>query len=162
MPNWCEGIMKIKGDFDDVKECVMNMFEPVRYSSDNPEPKVEDYIKIIDDGSSGEEFWMNIKRTCYIKGTRRAFVEPQDIDFALSTKNNTTVSVIEFKQAWDMIAENYVDLSKDYNVDIKLHGFEHGMEFVRNVLIKKGEIIYNNDIQYEHYMWDCWFPNLGG
>lgn len=163
MPNWCEGIMKIKGNFDDVRKCVMNMFDIIPTSGlDQSEPKTEDYMEIIDDGNDGREFWMKIHKTCYVKETQRAFVEPQNIDFAMSDRFKTTVAVIEIKQAWDIEAGDFTAFSKKYNVDIKLHGFEHGMEFVRDVLIKKGEIVYNNDIQYEHYAWDCWFPNLGG
>ena len=61
-----------------------------------------------------------------------------------------------------VFSSKYIDLSKQYNVDIKIEAFEHGMEFSRYILIEKGELKEDKKIEYEDYVWDCVMPNLGG
>lgn len=66
------------------------------------------------------------------------------------------------KGAWDISSEPYINLSKQYNVDIKIEAFERGMEFSRYILIEKGELKEDKEIKYDDYVWDCVMPNLGG
>ena len=69
---------------------------------------------------------------------------------------------MEFKAAWNVESEPYIELSKAYNVDIKIEAFERGMEFSRFVLIENGELKEDKGIEYDDYVWDCVMPNLGG
>lgn len=48
-----------------------------------------------------------------------------------------------------------------YNVDMKIHAFERGMEFNQVIEIVDGEIIQDKEIQFEDYQWECICPKLG-
>ena len=76
---------------------------------------------------------------------------------------------MNIKQAWAFDGgsstkdlERWTEISTKYNVDIKLFGFECGMEFAQEVIILRGRKPIVNDIQYEDWEWDCPFPNMGG
>ena len=80
-----------------------------------------------------------VEKTAYIKGTHRNFVEPNDINVWKRKDGNACVAV-GFKAAWDVKSEPYIELSKAYNVDIKIEAFERGMEFSRYILIENGNL----------------------
>ena len=69
---------------------------------------------------------------------------------------------MEFKAAWDVESEPYIELSKAYNVDIKIEAFERGMEFSRYILIENGNLKEDKETKYDDYVWECVMPNLGG
>lgn len=55
-----------------------------------------------------------------------------------------------------------VNISKKYNVDLKIYAFEKGMEFNRDIEIHKGRIIKDNKIEFKDYEWECINPLIGG
>lgn len=102
-----------------------------------------------------------VEKTAYIKGTRRNFVEPNDI-IVYKRKDGNACIAVEFKAAWDVESEPYIELSKAYNVDIKIEAFERGMEFSRYILIENGNLKEDKETGYDDYVWECVMPNLGG
>ena len=162
MPNWCEGILKIRGKQKNVFNLLVDnlqVWKTVFVKEPNFDVREEldkEAIKIdIEAGT------IHVKKAAYIKGTRRNFVEPNDISVWEGKDGNTCIAV-EFKAAWDVESEPYVRLSKTYNVDIKIESFERGMEFSRYILIESGELQEDKEITYDDYVWDCAMPNLGG
>lgn len=160
MPNWCEGRIKIRGKFSDVVSCIKNSFEGVKYYKGEVLNAPEN-ITIDDNYISDGEFQIFFRDTVYIKNTRRAFV---DGDCCIIAKNQDSqvIAVIQFKQAWAVVPENYIEMSKTYNVDIRIQAFECGMEFSQDVIIEKGKITQNNTIKYDDWGWDCPVPDWGG
>ena len=69
---------------------------------------------------------------------------------------------MQFKAAWRVYIDPFVKMSKDYNVDIKIYGFEKGSEFNQDIVIVNGEVIKNDIITFNDYQWECPFPDLGG
>ena len=162
MPNWCEGMLKIRGKQEDVFNLLADNLQ-VWKTIIIKEPKLDmreeiDKEAIVVD-KEGESIW--VKKTAYIKGTRRNFVEPNDIDVWKGKDGNACIAV-EFKAAWDVESEPYIKLSKAYNVDIKIEAFERGMEFSRYILIENGNLKEDKETEYDDYVWECVMPNLGG
>lgn len=162
MPNWCEGMLKIRGKQEDVFNLLADNLQ-VWKTIIIKEPKLDmreeiDKEAIVVD-KEGESIW--VKKTAYIKGTRRNFVEPNDINVWKGKDGNACIAV-EFKAAWDVESEPYIKLSKAYNVDIKIEAFERGMEFSRYILIENGNLKEDKETEYDDYVWECVMPNLGG
>lgn len=162
MPNWCEGMLKIRGKQEDVFNLLADNLQ-IWKTVIVKEPKF-DMRKEFDEEAieiDRKDEIIRVKKTAYIKGTCRNFVEPNDINVWKREDGNACVAV-EFKAAWDVESEPYIELSKAYNVDIKIEAFERGMEFSRYILIENGNIKENKETQYVDYVWECVMPNLGG
>ena len=162
MPNWCEGILKIRGKQKNVFSLLadnLQVWKTVFVEEPNFDMREEldkEAIKI-----DREDEIIYVEKAARIKGTHRNFVQPNDIEVWEGEDGNTCIAV-EFKAAWDVESEPYVRLSKTYNVDIKIEAFERGMEFSRYILIESGELKEDKEITYGDYVWDCVMPNLGG
>ena len=161
MPNWCEGRMKVRGKFTDVVSCLQNSFVGLKYGENLSMVEAPENIKIDTDYVESGEFEISFHKIVYVKGSRRAFVEG-DCFVSAKDKESQTTAVIPFKQAWAVIAENFVEMSKAYNVDIRIQAFECGMQFSQDVIIENGEIIKNEETKYENWDWDCPVPDWGG
>lgn len=162
MPNWCEGMLKIRGKQQDVFNLLADNLQ-VWNTVIIREPKFDmreeldkEAIKI-----DRKDETIYVEKTAYIKGTRRNFVEPNDI-IVYKRKDGNACIAVEFKAAWDVESEPYIELSKAYNVDIKIEAFERGMEFSRYILIENGNLKEDKETGYDDYVWECVMPNLGG
>lgn len=161
MPNWIEGTMKLRGKREDIKRFLDNEIEASSWFGE--QNALEEQVKCDSDGSY---FEYTFKNEPHIKGTRRAFITD---DYLYMDKDEGTVSV-NIKQAWSFSVtedDRELDLWKDnahkYNIDIKLFGIESGIEFCQEVIaLKDSDGVIKNVIQYEDWMWDCPFPEMGG
>lgn len=159
MPNWCEGMLKIRGKQEDVFNLLadnLQVWKIVTISNDMREELEKEAI-VID----REDGTIYVKETAHIKGTRRNFVEPNEINVWKRKDGNACIAV-EFRAAWGVESEPYIELSKAYNVDIKIEAFERGMEFSRYILIENGNLKEDKETGYDDYVWECVMPNLGG
>lgn len=162
MPNWCEGMLKIRGKQEDVFNLLADNLQVwktiiIKEPKLNMREEIDKEAIVVD--KEGESIW--VKKTAYIKGTHRNFVEPNDINVWKGKDGNACIAV-EFKAAWDVESEPYIKLSKAYNVDIKIEAFERGMEFSRYILIENGNLKEDKETEYDDYVWECVMPNLGG
>lgn len=154
MPNWSEGILKVRGNYENVVKFFKENLQTVDLFGTNVESAL-----IIDDYDDSVE--INLKKTAYIKGTRRNFTE-SDYIYIYRRKDNTACVPIHIKGAWCIESNPYTKMSKDYDVDIKIESFERGMEFSQYILIEKGQLIENKEIRYDDYEWECPNPLIGG
>lgn len=53
-------------------------------------------------------------------------------------------------------------MSKKYNLDFRVYGYEMGIEFNKEIEIVEGEIATYRLIQFKDYKWECPDPKLGG
>lgn len=160
MPNWCEGMLKIRGKQEDVFNLLadnLQVWKVVTIREDGMREELDKEAIEID----REDGTIYVKRTAHIKGTRRNFVEPNEINVWKRKDGNACIAV-EFKAAWGVESEPYIELSKAYNVDIKIEAFERGMEFSRYILIENGNLKEDKETGYDDYVWECVMPNLGG
>lgn len=153
MPNWCVGTLRVRGKTKDLKRFILEGLQPAGFMGNSLEPLKpeanEDYFEI----SSSE--------TCYIENTRRGFVE--DLYVYLDGAEDEVQSIaIESKFAWGINAEELKATCIKYNVDMKIHAFERGMEFNQNIEIVGGLIIKDEEIKFDDYNWECICPNMGG
>lgn len=159
MPNWCEGMLKIRGKQEDVFNLLadnLQVWKVVTIRDDMREELDKEAIEI-----DREDETIYVEKTAHIKGTRRNFVEPKEINVWKRKDGNACIAV-EFRAAWGVESEPYIELSKAYNVDIKIEAFERGMEFSRYILIENGNLKEDKETGYDDYVWECVMPNLGG
>ena len=162
MPNWCEGTMKLRGK---AKDILRFFHEGLDASTWLGGEKIEDQVF---DNSGDGELYFNFKHEPHIKDTRRAFITGDSVECYYDNEDEDIVACVNVKQAWAFAADDGGDLKKwqeisnEYNVDIRLFGIEMGMEFTQEVIIIRGQKPIVNEKQYEDWMWECPFPNMGG
>lgn len=155
MPNWIEGTLKLRGESKDLKRFFETAILPCQCFMREPY-KREDFIKC--DFGDGYNL-VEIKEDAWIEGTRRGFVN--DECFVAFGDEYETVC-IPIRQAWSFTVENWQSIAKKYNLDVRLYGFERGMQFCQEVEIIDGEITIDNEIQYDDWEWECPMPLMGG
>lgn len=159
MPNWCEGSLKLRGKLENVKKFFLKGLKCYECSRKNFSQTIdENTIELEED--SEDEVCIRINKTAHILGTRRAFIENTDIE--LVPERGLTTVAVNVKQAWYMCAEEFLEIAKKYNIDIRLYGFERGGEFNQEIIIENGEIIKDDEIKFDDYVWECPMPELGG
>lgn len=146
MPNWCEGTLKIRGTVKQLRNFVETAFEKGDYFFGE---------------SSDTYIFVNLKDYSWLKGSHRAFCSG-DFEVSVANADDKDIVVLDFRQAWNVNAEPFVELARKANVDIKIYAFERGLEFNRDIEIINGELIKNETIEFDDYDWDCICPLLGG
>lgn len=146
MPNWCEGVMKLRGSKDNILRFLKEGFKP---SYKNSAIEIDEF---------GEE--VNIINVNYIENTSRAFVDEQTA--YIPEKEDPVVLTLKIRQAWDFAVADFVGITEKYNLDIRLFGWERGMEFSREILIVDNNIIKDRAYKYSDWDWEVPFSDLGG
>ena len=157
MPNWCEGTLKVRGNFENVRNFILNGLSSTYDDLINDEIQ-KSFLDIWNDDE--EYFKAEIERTCYLDGTRRGFID--DSYVYLNKKDEYGVLLLNARFAWCIFPEELQKICKEYGVDMKITAFERGAEFVQELEIVNGEIIQSKEIEYDDYRWDCPCPLLGG
>lgn len=160
MANWCEGCIKVRGEFENVKRFFVEGTTCYKFDFDKMEniPDTES-VEIIADNNN--EFYRKYHEETHINGTIRAFLRGV-VEIYRPERNKKIIAVLPFRQAWAIDADSFVEISKKYNVDIKILGFDKGMQFSQEVVVIKGELIKDKEKKYRSWEWDCPFPHLGG
>ncbi|MCK1996826.1 hypothetical protein MPH47_06220 [Psychrobacillus psychrodurans] len=156
MPNWCVGVLKVRGTKEEVKKFLLEGLSPLGGGLFGDEP-VEAEIQ-------EDEWELNIraKHGFHIEGSRRNFIE-NNIDFYFDTDSDIKVCTISgYKAAWGLDTGALVDLSTKYQVDLKIYAFERGMEYNHDFEVRKGVIEKNFEIKFDDYEWECIDPTIGG
>ena len=167
MPNWCEGNIRLRGKRNAIIEFIKNEFECTGYRSfpDGLATAPVDVEVFYGEVSARKPESMNGTAFCslYIKGTRRNFVDSDIVVYVGNEDEECcTVCIDDAKAAWGFDAEPYLDKAKKYGIDIRIVGFERGMQFAQDIEIIGGEIVKCREINYGDWMWECPMPNMGG
>lgn len=152
MPNWAEGTLKLRGKTENIVSALKEML-------------LENKGVTLEEEYDGTLLrFKNEYDYFYINGTRHAFISGKDIEIWLDYDDDFVIIELEnFKQAWAASADNYIEISSKFDVDIKIFTFEMGMEFTQEIEISKGEIIKNIvNKNFTNYSWDVPFSRLGG
>ena len=100
-------------------------------------------------------------------GRTYMFINPSDqrlspdTKIAVNTKYGLTIG-LDTEFAWGISAEELLNSCKQYNVDMRIHAFERGMQFNQIIEIIDGKITKDEEVEFDDYDWDCICPNLGG
>lgn len=157
MPNWCVGTLKIRGKFDDIVRFFKEGCETIRPGSVNI--GLDDYGLCIEGVDSADS-------VLYLKGSPRHFIDLRYdsiyCEREVTDKNGLCYTSCMLRAAWSISPLDLLDKCEQYGLDMKILGFESGMEFNQSIEIVGGEIVQDELIKYNDYFWECPCPNLGG
>lgn len=150
MPNWIEGVLKIRGDREHLLKFLNEGLDAVEGGSSSD-------WKISTDH---EDLYVHIK-SAHIVGTRRGFFENTNEDIYFND-DGVFVMCLDTQFAWNVDVDALVALSKKTGVDFRFYGFERGMQFNREIEILQGELTEDRTITFDDYEWECIDPKKGG
>ena len=155
MPNWCEGVLKVRGKKKDLIKFLKNGIERLNYKDGEIplnlkiDEKFDEYILTNDDG------WL------HIKDTRRCFLD--SLEWYLEDDDeDVMIQYIDIKQAWRLEVEQFTNISRKYHIDFRIKGYECGGQFSQEFEIINGNITFYEEKEYENYCWEVDDPRLGG
>ena len=164
MPNWCEGVIKVRGKKNDVISFLENEILKMNYTGLFETPKGEN-IKMEDvgyvytyrlDDENKEYFYLKDSARCFIE---QNYIEIYNYD---DEEIDETYVTLKFKQAWDVEEELFAKLSEKYNIDFNIYASERGMEFERYITIIKGKFTRLEAKKYVDFYFEAINPELGG
>lgn len=179
MPNWCAGTLRIRGAKENVMKfldegfVIYNQCAPSNLGSVSFVCKMMDRVnkKLFD----GDSFSINVDlhddgEYVYVSDTKRAFTEwdpivglyRNEIVTLFNEYRDTMMVILPIKQAWGFVTDNWVELSKKYNIDLHLFGWEQGMQFEQEIEIHNGAIVKDIERKYKDWFWECPNPFVGG
>ena len=130
MPNWCEGSLKVRGTKENMTRFILEGLRPVGFlGEEKAKLQLDEYGDI------------NSNETCWIENTRRGFVKGVEVYLSEYEDDETFVEVFDSKFAWGISADELLKTCEKYHVDMKIHGFEMGMEFNQDIEIVDGRIL---------------------
>lgn len=150
MPNWCKGALKVRGTKENITKFIIEGLHPVGFMGEKHEKLSLNKYGNIDSSE-----------TCWIENTRRGFVEGVEVYLSEYENDEIFVAVFDSKFAWGISADELLETCEKYHVDMKIHGFERGMEFNQVIEIVDGKILKDEKFHFEDYQWDCICPNMG-
>lgn len=174
MPNWCEGSLKLRGKSDNIlkffKEGVnvyRHVFESGEWTTKQLEHDACFAIYHEEQSEDGEGYYeINLlEDELYIEETNRAFILNRTNDYLYIPDGDFSITYCNVQQAWDFRTEDWLNIARKYNLDLKLYGIEYGCGFVREIEIVNGKVLLdesNNYGSYENFKWNCPFPWIGG
>ena len=155
MPNWCQGTLKVRGEYDNLKAFLENALEECScygYLPEGPLLEVEEMPEYV---------YVTLRRMAHLKDTSRGFVE-EDTDILLEKKAGKQIIFLAAQFAWDIKTEELQWLSQEYGTDLKITAFELGTQFERDIEIVQGFIVLDSTKEYQDYAWMCPCPTVGG
>lgn len=155
MPNWCQGTLKVRGEYDKLKAFLENALKECRYYGNPPEGSLLEVAETPDYAD------ITLRRMARLKDTSRGFVE-EDTDILLEKKAGKQIIFLAAQFAWDIKTEELQHLSQKYGVDLKITAFEQCMQFERDIEIVQGFIVLDSTKKYQDYEWMCPCPTVGG
>lgn len=165
MPNWCKGVLKVRGSAENVSKFLLEGIDYNDYqytpliSKDGTTTLEETAIprgtvkKEIDD----QGVCITCTEGLYIKDTRRMFISSDEIDCY-----RTDLIFIDIEQAWYIEAKDLAKISSKYGVDLRIFATESGMEFCQEIEVINGEITIDREVPYSDFMWEAPDPRIGG
>lgn len=153
MPNWIEGVLKIRGDKEHLLKFLNEGIDEVEGGS-----RSDWNIKSFDDEDEG--IYITIK-SAHIAESRRGFLE-DTYDEVYPDDNGIYTMCLDAKFAWNVDVDALIELSKKTGVDFRFYGFEWGMRFNREIEICQGQLTEDRTITFQDYKWECIDPKKGG
>lgn len=163
MPNWCEGYLKIRGKKKDLKNFIENEIRLVKLKSILSGPEYID-IKMIDDSMECSfKYNKSYSEFLHLKNSRRFFIESKEISIFSVYDDTDCYLTLEVKQAWGIdVQELLVEHSKNYHVDFNIYASESGMEFEQYITVIDGELVKDEEKEYNDFHFEAINPSLGG
>lgn len=183
MPNWAAGNIRFRGKLSDILKCLEENLVYCQYAT--PEEQKELKLDTIQKPAKVEcedEYIISVSSPfeknpesswCYINTTHRNFLNMIGGSNFSSTgmykKENdpehTIVVFDDFRGAWSVDADPYIEMSKKYSIDIAIFVWEQGVGFSQKIFVENGELKIDKTYApglYEEWYWNSEMPYLGG
>lgn len=164
MPNWCEGNIRFRGTKENIKKFIENEIVYVVLRGEETQEvkptKEENKYELILYPPKGE-----MRDSFYFRNTRRNFIFSGSIEICwpdAEPDEEIVVCIDDFNSAWSLKEEGWVNHAKKYGIDIRMFGFERGMEFSQEMTITRHGNVETKTNKYQDWNWECPFPNMGG
>lgn len=161
MPNWVEGNIRFRGTRENIEGFLRNELRTGGAKRSNATTDCAPACYEDRQGNLVVQETSGCNRGFYISGTDRNYIACNMITVYLQHGEEGTLVLDNFQAACSIDPKPYVELSKTYNIDIKLVGYEGGNEFSQHIEIIHGELIANEKLEYDDWLWQADFPNLG-
>lgn len=164
MPNWCKGVIKVRGKKEDVISFLENEILKMDYVGLFESPKSENIKMEYDGYEYSYKLSDDEKEYFYLNNSTRCFIEQNEIEiynYSDSDEKETYVT-LEFKQAWDVEENLFEKLSEKYNIDFNIYASERGMEFERYITLINGEFTRLETKEYDDFYFEAINPEIGG
>lgn len=143
--NTCKGILKIRGSRENISAFLKGSLIPINQHE----------LKIFE---KDDHLTLRTKDSFYIKGSADNYIDSAKIQWHFEE----ILMIRSYIASGTIDAEALAALSAEFQVDLKIYGFEHAMEFTQDVEVIKGEIIRNTIKYFENYIWECVDPDFEG
>jgi len=161
MPNWVEGTMKLRGRCENVERFLKEAVAPLGYDVLDEEGRIEFE-------STSACFSATIFGTHYLK--EKGFWALIDGGYDIFSTEKSITACLRVRFAWSFVrdtdGEDGIDkwkkLSKKYDLDFRLYGFERGGQFAQELIVERGKEPILKEWGYKDWEWDCPFPYMGG
>lgn len=162
MPNWCEGTFRARGKLENIKRFILEGIEAAANDVCR--------IKEIEPESSDCKASFEVESyygMLWLKDTKRQFIEPREKSilniYDVPGKTGIGIFMEPFKGAWAINEEDMMTIAKDYQIEVKVNGYEMGGRFEQTVEVDAHGIFRERKYKYYvDYDWDCPMPLLGG
>ena len=132
MANWVKGKLKIRGKPEDIKrwveECLHCYFTKWFRDGSYEDELVDDAV-VFEHDPKAREMRLDTIEDAYIEGTKRNFVE-KGVYGDSYREDEKPILVVSMKAAWNVDETPYIEMSKKYNVDFRVYGYEKLQELV--------------------------------
>lgn len=169
MPNWCKGTFRARGEKENLIKFITQGLGACYGQKITPNiDDDDDYFTITFINSEVDEndFKKKYIDILHINNTRRHFIDDLccgEINAYKKKSNGEFQFTSSFRSAWAIDTEPLVNIAKEYEIDIRVNGFECGMEFEQLLEVSRtGQIKCESFIQYDDWNWQCPMPLLGG
>ena len=167
MPNWIEGTFRARGEKENIHNFLMSGLTPVdcmggTIKTEKVISEEGDYFSVTFININGEEECY--EGSLHINNTRRQFLEVDYGDIYIQEKKDKEIQfAVKFKGAWALDTDHLKEVATKYKIDIKVNGFECGMQFTQLFEVSRsGKIKSDSVIGYDDYLWNCDMCLLGG
>lgn len=160
MANWCTGDLKVRGEYKNIKKFLLEEMVLIEGNEDEFE-----YVTPIIDESDGIKINVGKYGMWFKNAYKSCFSNNIDvfIDDKLRKNNDIlTLNLGELQAAWEIETDLLIELSEQYKLDFKIYAYEKLMQFNIDFEVQKGEVIKNNKIKFNDYIWECTNPEIGG
>ncbi len=140
--DWVEGTLKVRGDKSDIKKFLIGAIESVDEKECLiTEDENEIVVRLPDES---ERF--------YVKNSYRNFIYGSKIVW---DKVWEVLLIPGYHGPASIDTKHLAALSAEYNVDLKIFAYLHGIEYSIDFEVHKGKIIKEEEATDEDYIWEC-------
>lgn len=139
MPNWCEGVLKVRGSMENIRRFLLegidyNDYQYAPHMNEDGAVSLEETAiprEAVTKEISDNGVYITNTDELYIKDTHRMFVASDVIGSNVIRRENTSLVFIDVKQAWYIEAKELAKISSKYGVDLRVLPLSRVWSFVK-------------------------------